>query len=84
MAGDGSDTCIRQWRKCINGSWVDFNNTPANFSFEYESCEILSPPEGGGQGGEGVPQENQDTNDSQENTQEQDNNENNSNNETQS
>jgi hypothetical protein len=57
VAGDGSDTCIRQWRKCINGTFHDYNDNPANFTFEYPTCTVLPPPDGGGEGGEGVPQE---------------------------
>lgn len=55
LPGDGSDTCVRQWRKCQNGSFVDRNGSPASFSFKYETCTVIAPPEWWGPGGEGVP-----------------------------
>lgn len=55
LAGDGSDTCVRQWRQCINGSFHDRNGNPASFTFKYPTCTVTTPPEGWGPGGEGVP-----------------------------
>lgn len=55
VAGDGSDTCVRQWRKCHNGSFVDQNGNPAALTYKYPTCTVIAPTEGWGAGGDGVP-----------------------------
>jgi len=52
---DWSDTCVRQWRQCINGTFHDWNWTPASFTFRYPSCDVIEPPAGWGPGWEWVP-----------------------------
>jgi len=52
---DGSDTCVRQWRQCINWTFHDWNGTPASFTFQYPSCDVIEPPAGWGPGWEWVP-----------------------------
>lgn len=42
-AGDGADTCLRQWRTCVDGTWMDVNGNPSNFTYTYPSCTVLPP-----------------------------------------
>ncbi len=42
-AGDGSDTCVRQWRKCQNGTFFDQWGNASPFTYQYESCTIVWP-----------------------------------------
>jgi hypothetical protein len=56
VAWDGSDTCVRQWAKCEDGEFFDWNGNPTTLTFQYSSCTILPPPAGEWPGGEGVPQ----------------------------
>lgn len=54
---DGSDTCVRQRRQCINGWFYDRNGNRADFTYQYRTCEIVEPQPGSGWGpwGEWVP-----------------------------
>lgn len=56
LPGDGSDTCVRQWRKCINGDRYDRDGNEASFTYKYTSCKVLLPDEDADQWGDGVPQ----------------------------
>ncbi len=55
VPGDGADTCVRQWRQCTNGEFYDRNGNKASFTYKYETCTVIAPPEGWGPGGAGVP-----------------------------
>lgn len=55
VPGDGSDTCVRQWRQCVNGSFYDWNGNRADFTYQYDTCEVVAPPAGWGPGGDGIP-----------------------------
>jgi hypothetical protein len=52
---DGSDTCVRQWRQCINGQFYTYGGAPSAFTFQYATCEVIEPPAWWGPGWEGVP-----------------------------
>lgn len=54
--GDGSDTCVRQWRKCLNGDRYDRDGNQATFTYKYATCKVLPPTSESGQWGDGVPQ----------------------------
>jgi hypothetical protein len=43
VPGDWSDTCVRQWRQCINGWFYDRNGNRADFTYQYRTCEIVEP-----------------------------------------
>lgn len=57
VPGDGSDTCVRQRRQCINWWFYDRDGNRADFTYQYRTCEIVEPDPGswGGPGGEWVP-----------------------------
>lgn len=55
VAWNGSDTCIREWARCTNGVFYDFNGNPTTLTFRHSSCTILPPPAGEWPGGEWVP-----------------------------
>lgn len=55
LAWDGSDTCVRQWRKCENGVFYDYGWSPASFTFQHPTCEVLAPPAWWWAWGEWVP-----------------------------
>lgn len=46
LPGDGADVCVRQWRTCFNGVFQDWNGNPSPFTFKYETCTVIAPPEG--------------------------------------
>lgn len=47
--GDGSDTCVRQWRKCLNGDRYDRDGNQATFTYKYATCKVLPPTSESGQ-----------------------------------
>lgn len=57
VPGDGSDTCVRQRRQCINGWFYDRDGNRADFTYQYRTCEIVEPDPGswGWPGGEWIP-----------------------------
>lgn len=57
VPGDWSDTCVRQWRQCINWGFYDRNGNRADFTYQYAQCEIVEPDPGSRwwPGGEWVP-----------------------------
>lgn len=45
VAWDGADTCLRQWRRCFNGTFVDVDWNPSALTFQYATCNVI-PPQG--------------------------------------
>lgn len=43
VAGDGADTCVRQWRQCTNGTFYDANGNAAAFTFKNATCTVIPP-----------------------------------------
>lgn len=40
---DWADTCVRQRRQCINGTFYDWNGTISPFTFTHTQCEVIPP-----------------------------------------
>lgn len=45
VAWDGADTCLRQFRRCFNGTFVDAWWNPSPLTYQYPSCTVI-PPQG--------------------------------------
>lgn len=43
VAWDGADTCLRQWRQCKNGTFVDAGWNPSALTYQYPSCTVIPP-----------------------------------------
>jgi hypothetical protein len=40
-SGDGSSSCVWEWRQCLNGDFVDQAWSPASFSYQHPSCTVV-------------------------------------------
>ncbi len=45
VAWDGADTCLRQWRRCFNGTFVDAGWNSSPLTYQHATCTVIPPQE---------------------------------------